>query len=93
MNHDRYCPGFEFITGFYGSDFDSYRLKTQLELFSTMFDRESRHENFQIPDAPEFMRTRKLAQREQLSEVCKLFQLLVMPASSLRRIKSYLALP
>ena len=55
---------------------------------------------FQMQDALDFMRTRKPPQREQLSEVCKLFQLLlVMPAtnaeserafSSLRRVKSYL---
>ena len=100
MNHADYRLDFEFVTDFYGSDFDAYRLESQLEVFAAMFDRENHREPFQMQDALDFMRTRKPPQREQLSEVCKLFQLLlVMPAtnaeserafSSLRRVKSYL---
>jgi len=36
--HSDYSADFEFVTSFYGTDFDCQRLKTQLELYTTMFE-------------------------------------------------------
>ena len=89
------------MTEFYGSDFDGYQLKTQLEVFSTdcAGNSESK-EKYQISDLIGMFKCKSESYQDLLSQVCTLVKLLlVMPAtnaiskrsfSTLRRVKSYL---
>ena len=100
-NADDYDAELKFVTQFYGSDFDGYLLKTQLEVFSTdcAANSESRGK-YQLSDVIEMLKSKSEPQKDLLSEVCILLKLLlVMPAtnaisersfSALRRVKSYL---
>ena len=95
--HSNYSADFEFVTSFYGTDFDCQRLKTQLELYTTMFEET---ENVTLQDIISHIRNLSSSQKILLSEVCTLTKLLlVMPAtnatsersfSALRLVKTYL---
>ena len=94
-----YKTHFDFVTHFYGSDFNPQLLSTQLQVLSTnlIVDPAS---NIVLSDVIEFFRTLTPAKQDLLSEVCVLLRLLlVMPASNavsersfsaLRRVKTYL---
>ena len=87
----------QFILSFYGSDFDSLQLSTQLEIFSQSF---KTTEEVTLSDIFGFFHNCTPAQVDLLCQVSKLVMLLlVMPAtnaqsersfSALRRIKTYL---
>ena len=88
-----------FVTEFYGSDFNKHSLETQLLTFKTTFPRIN-NESVTFKDVVNFMKGLSKAQKELFSEVSTLVKLiLVLPAtnavsersfSSLRRIKTYL---
>lgn len=90
----------DYVTKFYGSDFNAELLKTQLEVFSASQSSTPPVKEIHLSDVLNFFTTMTSAQRDLLSEVCQVFQLLlVMPAtnavsersfSSLRRVKTYL---
>ena len=88
-----------FVTEFYGSDFNKQSLETQLLTFKTTFPR-GNNDKVNFKDVVNFMKGLSEAQKEFFSEVSTLVKLiLVLPAtnavsersfSSLRRIKTYL---
>lgn len=96
-----YQSEYEFITGFYGSDFSS-TLKVQLLTYTTLFSNLTQQEKSKLTFTDLLNRAKAFspAEKELLSEICKLIHLiLVMPAtnavsersfSSLRRLKTYL---
>lgn len=99
FQEEPYQAEFDFVIKFYGADFNSDLLETQLEVLYNSCT-EKLGTSVVISEIVEFFKSLTLAQKEHLSEVCKLLKLLlVMPAtnatsersfSSLRRIKSYL---
>ena len=88
-----------FVTEFYGSDFNKHSLETQLITFKTTFPR-GNNDKVNFKDVVNFMKGLSEAQKEFFSEVSTLVKLiLVLPAtnavsersfSSLRRIKTFL---
>ena len=92
-----YQEEFDFVKGFYGSDFDYLQLKTQLGIFAQHFQSS---EGVTLTDIFTFFRSCTPGQLDLISQVSKLAKLLlVMPAtnatsersfSALRRIKTYL---
>lgn len=94
-----YQEEYDYVTKFYADDFDPVALKTQLELYSTLFTA-SKNSVPTIQDVFSSMRDLSAAQKSLLSEVCTLTKLvLVMPAtnavsersfSALRYVKTYL---
>lgn len=63
--HSEYSADFNFVTSFYSTDFDCQRLKTQLELYATMFeDRDS----LTLQDIISHMRNLSSSQKILLSE-------------------------
>lgn len=96
VKNEDYSTELDFVTGFYGSDFQPEVLKTQLTVLSSNFTQS----NPTLSDVIKFFKAFSPAQRDLLSEVCTLLKLtLVMPAtnavsersfSALRRVKSYL---
>ena len=95
--HEEYTAEFDFVTKFYGSDFNSHLLKTQLEVYSGTFEQSVQ---VTLEDIFSIMKKLTSTQKELMSEVCTLTKLvLVMPAtnaisersfSTLRRVKTYL---
>lgn len=96
-----YSLELDYVTKFYGSDFNPELLKTQLEVFSAnQSSSPPADKEIHLSDVRNFFTTATSAQRDLLLEVCRLFQLLlVMPAtnatsersfSALRRVKTYL---
>ena len=91
---------FNLITNFYDSDFNPTLLKVQLQTLSSSFKEENDNSKIFLSDILKHFRALTYAQRELISVVCRLVQLLlVMPAtnavsersfSALRRIKTYL---
>ena len=94
-----YQEEYDYVTKFYADDFDPVALKTQLELYSTLFT-ENKNAVPTMQDVFSSMRDLSAAQKNLLSEVCTLTKLvLVMPAtnavskcsfSALRYVKTYL---
>ncbi len=86
------------VANFYTTDFNYELLRTQLEILRANFT--PNQTSVKITDVTEFFKAMTPVQRELLSEVCQLFQLLlVIPAtnavsersfSALRRVKTYL---
>ncbi len=86
------------VANFYTTDFNYELLRTQLEILRANFT--PNQTSVKITDVTEFFKAMTPVQRELLSEVCQLFQLLlVIPAtnavsersfSALRRVKMYL---
>ena len=64
----------DFVTAFYGTDFDTQTLKTQLEVYTVMFNE---CDNISLQDIIIRMRNLSSSQRSLMSEVCRLTQLLV----------------
>ena len=95
--HEDITADLDFVTSFYGADFDSQRLKTQLEMYTEML---RGSDNTSLQSIISHMKTMSSAQKTLLSEVCTLTKLmLVMPAtnaisersfSALRLVKTYL---
>uniref|UniRef100_H3A1E8 DUF4371 domain-containing protein n=1 Tax=Latimeria chalumnae TaxID=7897 RepID=H3A1E8_LATCH len=82
-----YEAEFAFITCFYGTDFEPQRLKTQLEILSTQFTGAAKvpkgGSTISLLDIVGFLRSFTLPQRQVLSEVCTLVNLILsLPAAN-----------
>ena len=93
-NGDDYDAELKFVTEFYGSDFDGYLLKTQLEILSTDFtSRAGSKEKYQLDDVIEMIKSKSESQQTLISEVCILLKLLlVMPATNAVSERSFSSL-
>jgi len=95
-----YHKEFEYVVDFYGSDFESSQLDTQLQNLSTHFKSCAKQSTVSFKDVCDYLKSLSKAQQSFFSQVVVLVTLiLVMPAtnascersfSALRRIKTYL---
>ena len=96
VNNKDYHNEFQFVVNFYGSDFDTNLLQTQLQILATNYSGDSTS----LTDIIDSLKCMSQAQKSSLSQVFQLAKLiLVMPAtnavsertfSALRRVKTYL---
>ena len=99
---DPFEAEFDFVTNFYGTDFDSKVLTTQLETFSNAIKTKfpDDYQSLRLKDIINYMKEMSNGEKNLFSEVCTLLQLIiVMPAtnaisersfSALKNVKSYL---
>lgn len=95
-----YHKEFEYVVDFYGSDFESSQLDTQLQNLSTHFKSCAKQSTISFKDVCDYLKSLSKAQQSFFSQVVVLVTLiLVMPAtnassersfSALRQIKTYL---
>lgn len=95
-----YHKEFEYVVDFYGSDFESSQLDTQLQNLSTHFKSCAKQSTVSFKDVCDYLKSLSKVQQSFFSQVVVLVTLiLVMPAtnassersfSALRRIKTYL---
>ncbi len=101
-NQQDFSSELEYVTAFYGDDFDQSELSAQLRVFGASFTKEGQHSELEttLQEALEFLWSLSEGQRVFFKQVCFLASLiLVMPAtnaasersfSAMRRLKSYL---
>ena len=98
VNRKEFEEKFKLITDFYGSDFNSYRLRGQLEVLSAYFKDKSSSVSFR--DILEYLKSLSTALKVHYSEVVTLVKLILVllainatserTFSAIRRVKSYL---
>ena len=82
-NKEDYTKELEEIVSFYGNDFDTDELSTQLDIFSSNCTRENDKQCITLREAIGYLQNLSSGQRAFYTQVCRIAQLImVMPATN-----------